>query len=393
MAVGRPAFAQTIVDAPEPDAAATTRLGPLALKSRFALTNLGTDSNVFNQWVDPVSDLTMTLTPVTDAWLRFGKTWLTGTARVDWVYFNRYRSERSANTNYRVGIVRAQSRVRVTANASRKSTRDRPSFEIDVRSQSYQKSFDMEAAVRALTRTYLGVKGSHQTITFERDAEFFGVNLARELARVLTSEAVFVKHGLSPLTYVTLEVGRDGGRFPYVLGKDGYSTRYQTSVEFRPGALISGSAMFGYKHFSPVSREIPEYRGPITQAALSYKMPNGTTVIGGVVSQDLVYSYNPSQPYYLQTMSAGNLSQQIAGPLDVTARYERQRLAYRDRIDSAVRPSPSVGYIRQIGIGAGYRLGSDKRLGFTVDRVTRTSTTSLTPYKGLKIGMSLTYDR
>ena len=41
-----PTFAQI---APDPDAEATLRFGPLAMKSTIALSNLGSDSNVFNE--------------------------------------------------------------------------------------------------------------------------------------------------------------------------------------------------------------------------------------------------------------------------------------------------------------------------------------------------------
>ena len=75
----RPVLAQT--PAPDPDAEANIRFGPLSLKSTIALTNLGVDTNVFNQADadQPQSDFTMTFSPTTDVWLRMGRTWITGT--------------------------------------------------------------------------------------------------------------------------------------------------------------------------------------------------------------------------------------------------------------------------------------------------------------------------
>ena len=65
------------------------RFGPLSLKSTIALTNIGIDTNVFNAASsdDPQSDFTMTFTPVTDLWLRMGRTWISGRIDVDWVYY------------------------------------------------------------------------------------------------------------------------------------------------------------------------------------------------------------------------------------------------------------------------------------------------------------------
>ena len=41
--------------------------------------------------------------------------------------------------------------------------------------------------------------------------------------------------------------------------------------------------------------------------------------------------------------------------------------------------------------GIGYRLGTDLRLGFNVDKARRSSDVAFRPYEGLKYGISLTY--
>ena len=123
-----PALAQT--PAPDPDAEANIRLGPLSLKSTLALTNLGIDTNVFNEADadQPQSDFTMTFSPTTDVWLRMGRTWITGTVDLDWVYYNKFASERSANTNFGVGVSRAFNRLALKGGTNRLSTRNRPGF-------------------------------------------------------------------------------------------------------------------------------------------------------------------------------------------------------------------------------------------------------------------------
>jgi len=85
---------------PDPDAEANVRFGPLSLKSTIAVTNLGIDTNVFNEAEadQPQSDFTTTFSPNTDVWLRMGRTWITGTVQIDWVYYNKFASERAANS-------------------------------------------------------------------------------------------------------------------------------------------------------------------------------------------------------------------------------------------------------------------------------------------------------
>jgi len=48
--------------------------------------------------------------------------------------------------------------------------------------------------------------------------------------------------------------------------------------------------------------------------------------------------------------------------------------------------------VNTFGIGAGYRMGADKRLGFTLDRQHRSSTMPGRTFTGLRFGVSVTYE-
>ena len=65
-----PAFAQSDN---EDAASAKFRLGPLAVKPSVALTNLGIDTNVFNDSDDPKPDVTASVEPRVETWLRLGR--------------------------------------------------------------------------------------------------------------------------------------------------------------------------------------------------------------------------------------------------------------------------------------------------------------------------------
>jgi hypothetical protein len=72
----------------EPDLSKVrVKFGPLAMNPTIELTNLGVDTNVFNQPTDQaVRDFTFTLTPKTDAWLKMGRTWVIGHVKEDIVW-------------------------------------------------------------------------------------------------------------------------------------------------------------------------------------------------------------------------------------------------------------------------------------------------------------------
>ena len=71
--------------------------GPLGVTPSMSFTNVGIDTNVFNEPVHPNRDFTATVTPKVDARLRARSVRLTGSLSVDSVYFHKYVSQRSTN--------------------------------------------------------------------------------------------------------------------------------------------------------------------------------------------------------------------------------------------------------------------------------------------------------
>jgi hypothetical protein len=124
---------------------------------------------------------------------------------------------------------------------------------------------------------------------------------------------------------------------------------------------------------------------------LSYRLL-GTTRLGVQATRDVQHSFEFNQPYYLETGISGSVQQQVYGPFDVLARIGLSRLAYRDRVGAVVPEADRMDRVRSFGVGAGYRLGTDKRIGFSIDHQNRTTGLAGRPYKGLRIGMSLTYE-
>ena len=127
------------------------RIGPLSLYPTIALTNLGVDSNVFNEpnQAEPKSDFTLTVTPAVDMRMRLGVLRLTGTLIEDLVYYQTYSSERSANSDFKSGLQVQLNRVILKGGLTFLSTRERPGFEIDARSQRNETGGNGAVEVRA----------------------------------------------------------------------------------------------------------------------------------------------------------------------------------------------------------------------------------------------------
>ena len=363
------------------------------MKSTIALSNLGKESNVFNE-SDPdqrQSDFTMTLTPTTDLWLRLGRTWVTGTIGLDWIYYKTFASERAANSTYRVGVLRDVRRLALKGDVTRLSTRARPGFEIDARSQRLELLAEGEATIRMFSKTRVGARAWQRDVEFDQAAVFRETNLAEELNRQNVGAVFVLRHDLTPLTTISLEVGRERDRFVSSPFRDSNSTRAIGSVSLHPFALISGNAAVGYRRFTPLTGDIPPYKGATAAVNLFYSILS-TTRLGIGVTRDVQPSFEISQPYYLETGVSSSIQQQVYGGFDVLARSSFRELAYRNRIGVGVSTTNRTDRVRSLGLGAGYRLGVDKRFGFTVDYEERTSGDDGRQYEGLRYGMSITYE-
>jgi hypothetical protein len=389
VAAGSTAARAQLPDIPDPD---TVRghLGPLLLNPTVSLVNAGIDTNVFNEadGLAPKSDATLTLTPASDWWMRMGRAWITGRVRQDMVWYQEYASERSFNQSYAVGLIAPLNRLTLRVGGTWADTRERPGFEIDARADRREHSVLGAVELRALARTRVGLRGERRQVEFDDDALFLGSSLRAELNRTITNVEASLRHDLTPLTSVAVNVGVEQERFEFSPLRDADSARIGAAVYFDPFALISGSAQFGYRRFSPLDAGLPGYAGTYAAANLTY-VALGSTRVGAQVSRDVQYSYDVVRPYYLQTGVETSLAQQVYGPVDVEGRFGYQRLSYRQRAGEEA--LERIDRVRSYGTGAGYRIGRDLRVGVNVDWSRRTSILDLRGYDGMRYGVTVVY--
>src|SRR5579862_8749952 len=126
------AWAQTGEGGPDPSQM-RVRIGPLWMNPRVVISNVGVDTNVFDVPANknPEKDFTATVTPTTDIWLRLGPSWLQVNVREDVVWYQKFSSERSANSAYDINWRVPIGRMLVTLSPKYLSTRERPGYEID----------------------------------------------------------------------------------------------------------------------------------------------------------------------------------------------------------------------------------------------------------------------
>lgn len=376
---------------PDPSAV-RVRIGPLWLNPSIDMTNLGVDTNVFNDPPDqnPKQDFTLTVVPKTQFWMRFGPSWVSGEVDEQVIWYQKYASERSANTTYALNWKIPISRLTVDVGGRYVNTRDRPGYEIDARAQRFETTFTGKVEIRALSKTFFGVEASRQSVEYAADATFLDTSLHDELNRVVTNEGLTIRQQVTPLTSVTLALVREEDRFDFTPLRNSNSTSGTITVTFDPQALIKGTATFGYQSFQPVDPNLPSYTGATASADLSYVLL-GMTKFGLRVTRGVQYSYDVTQPYYLQTGVSGTVAQQIFGPVDVVVRGGFDHLAYRDRVGSDVAVPDRLDTVGTYGAGVGYHVGRGLRIGVNFDNSTRSSAVAERQYSGRVFGTSVTY--
>jgi hypothetical protein len=182
----------------------------------------------------------------------------------------------------------------------------------------------------------------------------------------------------------------DESRFEFSPLRDSNSRALDASLAFDPFGVVSGTATFGYKDFRPMAADLPGFRSPTADVDLSTRFFNGMR-LGISAIRDVAYSYEITQPYYIQTGINGSIVKSLVGPFDVAGDAGIQHLAYQDRVGVAVAVSNRVDRLLTFGGGIGFRLARGARLGFHADRTRRNSSVEQRQYDGLRFGASLTY--
>jgi hypothetical protein len=384
-ALAVPARAQS--NLPETVEVMPIHFGPLGLRPSVSITNIGSDSNVFNDADHPQSDFTATVVPRLVARVHGGRLLLSYGGATDIVYFKKFTSERSINSTTDLKLDADLGRLQPYASVGWVATKDRMNSEIDVRTPRTQRTLVAGARMLVASRTAVVVSARRFTLDFHDGALFRGVDLTRTLNSRTDSIDAGLQLRLSPLTTFSMTTSFQRDRFDAAPERDADTLRLLPALRFDPTSLIRGSVAVGYRRFRPLRPELPDYSGLLVQAGLGYTLM-GRTKFDVDVNRDVQYSFEDLEPYYLSTGGRVTVTHQLVGPLDIQALAGRQTMAYRHReVQGDVRRDQVETY----GGGAGYRLRATMRLGVTWEVNRRTSVLDERRYARRRVYASLTY--
>lgn len=372
------------------------KVGPFYVSPLFELTEFGVDSNVFNTPIVQLRDFTFTVRPSASIWLPVARRGLVkANVGADFVWYQRFESERSIDPLFTVRGEAYLRRFTVFAENAFSNTKQRTgdNFEIDVRSRVLSNTLRAGVDMRLTPKTTLEVHGRWSELDYDADSSFLGGTLAETLNRTTTGFGAVARYRPTVLTTFELLAERFEERFTLSPERDGDNVRVMPGVAFAPRALINGHARVGIRHLNPVDETVlPEFKGLVSDFGLSYTL-FGSTTVGLTHTRDVLYSYELTQPYYVDSGIGARVRRALGRTFDVVLSADRHALAYEDLVGEGASLTPQrVDTVWNYGGSVGYRVGRDGRIGFGVTYWTRDSTTNTSrQYNGFRLGTTASY--
>lgn len=382
-----PALAQDVIRDPAENA--RFHLGVIRFTPFLALTDIGIDTNVYNELDNPKQDFTTTVGPGINYWLNLGHGRLEAKSDVTYTWFQTYSDQRSFNTDNNGKLMIPLNRLIPFVDGLYNRGRRRLSYEIDARAFFTESGYGGGLDVRATRKTTFRLEGHHHRFDF-RQEQFLDTSLRDALNRTTASAGVSIREALTPLTTFVVGAEYDQHRFPFSPAKDADAVRIMPGFEFDPYALIGGKVFVGYQRFRTLDSMSPDFSGFVADVAATYR--THATRLDLKVTRDIDYSFQNTEPYYVLTDVGVKVTQKVTYRWDIVGNFGRQWLSYKTYgLQAASTPDRLIqSYFA--GGGLGYQLGESVRIGVEANYYHRTSSTfELRGYDGLRVGGTFTY--
>jgi len=400
-----PALAAAQATGPTPidDVRENNRLhfGPLYAQPTLQLKEFGVDNNVFNTYGEQLSDFTLTFAPKMDWSVPVAKRALfQATTAADLVWYAQYASERSVDPQLDVRGKLFFHRLTLFAERDYLNTRQRPNQEIDIRARHVDEAFRGGVDMSVTPELSVRLTGQHSSTRYDATTEYDNTSLQRTLNRDTDGVEVKSLYRLSALTSIAARFDDLQDRFPMSPARNSDSFRVMPGIEFKPRALISGTAYVGYRQFTPLdSKVLPDFKGLVAQLGLSYTLL-GATTFGVSYNRDLTYSYDELQPFFIDNSAGASVRRALGRRFDALVSVDRHAYEYQDLVNPTAQAAsgpldlatPRVDTTWNYAGSIGYRVGRDGRIGAGVSYWTRESTTrTFRAYDNLRIGTTMTF--
>jgi putative beta-barrel porin BBP2 len=374
----------------DPSENARFQYGALRFTPFLAITEIGVDTNVFNDAQEPQRDTTATFGPGAEYWVRAGRARISAKSDVQYNWFRDFANQRSLSTNNDLKIEFPMARVTPFVDGVFDHGRVRPGYEIDTRAFRTDSGGGGGIDVDITPKTGVRLETHRRRLKYREDEFFFGNSLQETLNRRTDSVGVSWRQKLTPLTTLVVLSEYEKERFDFQSSRDAKGVRVMPGFEFDPFAVIGGKVFVGFRSFDTTDPLLPNYSGVVADVEANYR--TRSTRFDIRVQRDVDYSAEELEPYYLLTDAGVKVTQKITQRWDMVGTVSRQWLDYQRIEGLAVSNVPShADHSYRVGGGVGYLLGSSVRVGVDVAYYQRNSPLAAREYDGLRVGGSFTY--
>ena len=301
---------------------------PSSLSPTIRLTG-GWDDNVFrvNKVDNPIGDFTTTISPDVQGSLVMSRLRLSGRGEVDFIHFRKVSQINSIDILSTGRVELLLGRLTPYFGGDWTNTRHRRNFEIDLPVRQVDSSWNAGVDLRLSGKTSIGVTRRQSRVEYKGDTDYLGSDLAQYLGATAAITGVEIRYSLTPFTTIGADVEQDRTEFEIATERDSDGFLVASVIEFRPLALVSGSARLGMRKRTFLDGNAPSVRTVVTRFDLAYTLL-GRTRFAVSGQRDLSYSYRADQRDYLPTGAELSVSHRLANAWDVRGALGRFRLIY-----------------------------------------------------------------
>lgn len=309
-------------------------LGPVRLAPGVTVSQIGYDSNVFDESAEehPKEDYVAAAMPDVSVFARLRFVRISAYAGSELTYYRDYESERAVGYAGRGRFDFLLSRVRPFVGVGRTQTRTRPNGEIDTRADRIEEevsgglAFDLSA--------HSLVYGSYgQSRTEFIDAFEHGVDLGASLNRQRDDYQAGLKTDLTPLLSVQVYGSYQEDTFKLDPLRNAKSTSGNATFRIAADAIVTGTVSVGYRDMRPVDPLTEPFRGLTAAAAITYPLLEiGRFTL--TASRGTEYSFDAGEGYYLENTAQLSYTNRLFGNVDAQVRLGRSLFDYSARLDN-----------------------------------------------------------
>lgn len=323
-------------------------VGPVRLAPGLVVRELGWDSNVFGEPIDPKEDFIASLAPDVAAFTRLRFLQLSAYGGAIFNYFQTYTQERSVGHNVRARADVLLSRMRPFVAGGRSRNRTRPNGEVDARADRLEEEISGGLAFE-ISRYGLVYGAASRLSTTFRDAFENDVNLALALNRDTYQYSAGVRTELTPFLAMTLSGGYLEDRFKADPIRNSDSRQLSANFRIAPQAVVTGQATIGFTDFKPVHPAVRPFRGVTGGATIIYPfMEIGRFGVEAVRRNE--YSFDADDAYFIENTISLSYTHHLFAEVDAQAKGSRSWFDYGFTSTSPARQDQldlvtgSVGY-------------------------------------------------